>query len=483
MSLSTTTTATYELVKYSRAYSHTTPSTPSEQAELQWQHFANPVIRLTMDTRRSTAGHLESYRLRIVWTFSAGPHAMDVDEREVVFEDLDLVTYSAMSSLQPSMHGIPLKAVYQDAVVGLRYQHPRVASAGATPQYRRFQITFENAAAASTFIDSIRFVCPCKANAPPARSVARTPTVQTNSSTRPRATQPTAPSILASQSVLRASQSTATEMGVDDPTRVATMRRTQTSLPPFSSLLSSSSAGWDTHTASQGLYSAQRTADTTEVGPGGVTLGREEGTYSSSSRPSSAVSVSSAAAAHASSSSHRSSDGYVPAVTHTPAPVTPAPSRDTASKAKPPFDNIPRQPRASSDMSDLPSSSFPQASSGRPRQSSPDLMPPPPVPASAVTVAPDGFCGSEEVTTPCAPDAPFTKDNVVTTLSMQEGRCVYGLPKEELEALVAEVIREEGFAELVSSYDKGPSIDSYSGLIFMAALDGMWRVKGLVGIP
>lgn len=84
MSLSTSTTTTYDLTKYSRAYNQT-QGTQSDQGELQWQHFVNPIIRLTMETRKSLDGHLESYRLKIVWTFSAGLDAMDVDQREVGF--------------------------------------------------------------------------------------------------------------------------------------------------------------------------------------------------------------------------------------------------------------------------------------------------------------------------------------------------------------------------------------------------------------
>ena len=84
MSLTTTTTATYDLTKYSRAYSHSTnPS--SAQGELEWQHFANPVIHLTLDTKKSREGRLESLRLKIIWKFSAGADAMDLDQNEVVF--------------------------------------------------------------------------------------------------------------------------------------------------------------------------------------------------------------------------------------------------------------------------------------------------------------------------------------------------------------------------------------------------------------
>lgn len=54
------------------------------------------------------------------------------DQKRDTQEDLDLVAYSTMSSFQ-APQGMPLKAVYQGAVVGLRYQHPRVAPPGQTP--------------------------------------------------------------------------------------------------------------------------------------------------------------------------------------------------------------------------------------------------------------------------------------------------------------------------------------------------------------
>ncbi len=80
----------YELTKYSRAYSQPT-NQGSVQTELEWQHFANPVIRLTLDMKKSSEGRLESLRLRIIWKFSAGADAMDVDQNEVVFVRARLV--------------------------------------------------------------------------------------------------------------------------------------------------------------------------------------------------------------------------------------------------------------------------------------------------------------------------------------------------------------------------------------------------------
>ena len=81
---------------------------------------------------------------------------MDIDQNEVTFvgaytllgatksnrgclqEDLEFLSFSAPSLLQGqkqvfAIHGLPLKAVYRDAIVGIRYQHPRVATAGTTP--------------------------------------------------------------------------------------------------------------------------------------------------------------------------------------------------------------------------------------------------------------------------------------------------------------------------------------------------------------
>ncbi|KAF9070096.1 hypothetical protein BDP27DRAFT_1420315 [Rhodocollybia butyracea] len=80
----------------------------------------------------------------------------------------------SFSSLVPSFHtdkqqgGLPLKAVYRDSVVGIRYLD------SSTGTFRRFQITFSSTSEASQFVDSISSVCPCKANnaaSPPAPQI------------------------------------------------------------------------------------------------------------------------------------------------------------------------------------------------------------------------------------------------------------------------------------------------------------------------
>ncbi|EIW63622.1 uncharacterized protein TRAVEDRAFT_43905 [Trametes versicolor FP-101664 SS1] len=507
MSLSTSTTTTYDLTKYSRAYNQTPSSTQSDQGELQWQHFVNPIIRLTMETRKSLDGHLESYRLKIVWTFSAGLDAMDVDQREVGFEDLDLVAYSSLPSLQ-TPQGMPLKAVYQEGVVGIRYQHPRIAPPGTTPQYRRFQVVFDSPLAATAFIESIRFICPCKANAPPPPRVAQRASVAQSGYTAPQNSQMPAPSPARPTGRPALKQAMSVAPAPEDNSASA-IRRAGTTLSSFATL-SDAASNWEVPPAPYYFTQAAQ-VQAVSVSPAyssgsGVGSVREDPSYGSS-RPSSAV-------AHHSSSSSGPSPAIpaaaaaaapTPAHAQPPTPVsvaisvpvsaaapaaTPASSTSTA---RPPQIQPSTTPLAHTGSSDsLPSSSFPTSSSSpRMRPSSPDLMPPPPVPAivsristpspavtqAAVVSAPvlspvvPIVAPSTAVSTPLEVRAePATVDSFAGAVpaadimaSLRDSAGLYALPKEELEKLVAEVIREEGFADL------------------MKALDGMWRVKGLAG--
>ncbi|TRM69492.1 hypothetical protein BD626DRAFT_624845 [Schizophyllum amplum] len=162
MSFSTTTSSSYVLSKYSKSY----PSSAESSAE--WQHFINPIIRLVLDVRkRSDGGELESVRLRILWSMNADDMA---GANDVVFEDLELLSFAALlprpSQRSNNPQGLPLKAVYRDSVVGIRYLSQREGDPSSN--FRRFQVTFSSTTAAAQFIDSISSVCPCKANPPPA---------------------------------------------------------------------------------------------------------------------------------------------------------------------------------------------------------------------------------------------------------------------------------------------------------------------------
>ncbi|KAI0746064.1 hypothetical protein C8Q76DRAFT_705979 [Earliella scabrosa] len=458
----TTTTATYELLKYSRAYGQSN-NPASSQAELEWQHFANPVIRLMLDTKKSPEGRLDSYRLRIVWTFSNGVNSMDVDERELVFEDLDLVLYSTMQSFQ-APQGMPIKAVYQGAIVGLRYQHPRVAPPGQVPQYRRFQVAFQSEPSATAFIDSIRFICPCKPNPAPSARPPRPVPMQT---------QDIQSSRLANTTHIAASPSRVPPPGNLPASSTGAVHEPRPRLPS-----SSSTNVRRATTALTGYPSWDTPASVSHVGghESRPPLNRAQPTHhdqDQSSRPSSAVTASSAVAHHSSSEMS-------------------APSSDPASQAEqgrqPYGANISRPSSqrgrkemfahgGSSDIdSTLPSSSVPPSSPTpltRVLPRSPELMPPPPVPpqasfprSSQATQTPTSSAPgrpSESDTTlvekvsdnhPCTSPSSTLRTDIVESLKDDGG--LYKLPKADLEKLVASVIREEGFSELVSDCSPCP---------------------------
>ncbi|KAJ3880541.1 hypothetical protein F5051DRAFT_323688, partial [Lentinula edodes] len=123
MSHSTTTTATYTLVKYSRSYPNS-----AQDANSEWQHYTKPTLKLILDVKKSlTTGELESVFLRIVWSME---NSYAQDQSEVSFvskfsqkENFDLLSFSSFSTRQTDRQqgGLPLKAVYRDSVVGIRY--------------------------------------------------------------------------------------------------------------------------------------------------------------------------------------------------------------------------------------------------------------------------------------------------------------------------------------------------------------------------
>lgn len=74
------------------------------------------------------------------------------------------------------------------------------------------------------------------------------------------------------------------------------------------------------------------------------------------------------------------------------------------------------------------------------------------------------------------------KSDVIATLRDSAG--LYDLEKGELELLVREIVREEGFADLVSDQcSLKPPLKTERGWWQMCNLDSMLRIKGLVGIP
>ncbi|KAF7968917.1 hypothetical protein HWV62_28850 [Athelia sp. TMB] len=177
----TTATTTHTLLKYSKSFG------ANDQAS-DWQHFTNPVIKSVADVQKSAKGDFTAFRLRIIWLMSKGSNSMDTDSQEVVFEDLDMLSFSLLlsSHVQTShAHGLPLKAVYRENTVGIRYLHPLIVQQNASPSFRRFQLTFESSEAATQFVDVIKDVCPCKLHEPARSSTMRAPTARTQTRAPP----------------------------------------------------------------------------------------------------------------------------------------------------------------------------------------------------------------------------------------------------------------------------------------------------------
>ncbi|KII92758.1 hypothetical protein PLICRDRAFT_102889 [Plicaturopsis crispa FD-325 SS-3] len=356
----TTATTTYTLLKYSRSYP-TAVELPPKKADSEWQHFTNPVIQLFLNVTKLPTGALASVRLRIQWLWNHGGDAMDIDQRETLFEDIDLLSFSDLSS-QSQSQGLPLKAVYRDCVVGIRYLHPRVIPAGAAPVYRRFQITFSSADIAAQFIHGISDVCPCKVNPTPA------PTRAMN----------TAP---------------------------VTQNRPQQNIG--ASIQTQPSSRMDMDTSSQPFSSSPALAPSMANQPPGNHL------------------------------RHRASSSALPSYD----PFTASRRRESTVAVAPGVVS----------NSSLPESSPPSSSVN----SNANMMPPPlPLSTSDAAVS---------IVPPASPQDPTTDPTKALFLaSLRENTSLYDLSSADLEALVSNVIREEGFVDLLQK------------------LDSMWKVRAFL---
>ncbi|KAG2757996.1 hypothetical protein P692DRAFT_206544 [Suillus brevipes Sb2] len=383
----TTTTVSHSLAKYSRSY----PSSQNPATDAEWQHFVHPVINLYLDAKKSSAGNLVSVRLRIVWNFDSSTNSTDADQREITLEDLDLLTFSSISnsrtdSGQPD-HGLPLKAVYRDAVVGIRYLHPRTADSTCQPVYRRFQITFTTATSAAQFIDAIRPVCPCRLNPQPQPLVTRTTVATTGPlddiSRRgiilPAVSQPQ-PSV--GGTPLRP---TPTILLSDNPS-------SESNLPAF--------------------------APSTPIRFAPVALSSSSTKTTSMAAP-----------------SHDS--------TFVAPPETPRITIPKSSQCQAPSGSI------NSTKGSLPDSSQPSSSI----RSNSNTMPPPPLPSTV----------TRSLQSESRPVEGRDSTRAQFVASLHDTPALHKLSHPELESIVAQVIREEGFAQL------------------LASLDTMWRVKGFLG--
>ncbi|KAG6369534.1 hypothetical protein JVT61DRAFT_14283 [Boletus reticuloceps] len=380
MSHSITTSASYMLNKYSRSYPSSLQGIQAP-VESEWQHFTNPPMRIILEAKKSPSGQLVSMRLKILWNVHTEADDLHIEQREVVFEDLELLSFSSLPTFQASAtlqsdQGLPLKAVYRDAVVGIRYLHPRTVPPGSQPTYRRFQITLKNAQDASQFIDAIKPVCPCKGNPQPSHINRQ--------------------STMLSTSLVRA----ATTVSGHVPVQSAIMTERQSTIDPRP--VTSTTLGCPPE--NQAFFVIPSSAATS--------LSSDDSAFVTCSE-----------------TSHRADT-----------------QMDRHRK-----DELPKSRGRGSGQSSLPSSSQPSASSDQSIS-----MPPPPVPrhathsADALTQGPSGTVTTGD-----------ERSQFLAHLSKHPSLCE--LSRAELGTLVGQVIREEGFLQLLEN------------------LDSLWREKGFLG--
>ncbi|KAA1476074.1 hypothetical protein DENSPDRAFT_842963 [Dentipellis sp. KUC8613] len=380
-------------------------------------------------------------------------------QRDVIFEDIDLLAFSEglteTRSQVANMQGSPLKAVYRDSIVGIRYLHPRHSATAVThlptcssnptshmlQSYRRFQINFASSADTEQFIDAIRPVCPCKLNGPPPpAALARNATMH-----------PTRPPLAVSSSFLQAPVRRATA----HPSTL-TMPQTQVTGPAYTRPVPADKAA---PSSSSGLSIC--TSSASSVLP----------TNSDTSGLPTPVSAATRGPSAYTQTSQHILDASTPFVQDRPPPVRRNSARDISALM-----------HGSGGSSSLPSSSPPSSAVGTMLPSSDagtgSMLPPPvPVPAPAARthahVQPAKSTDDHEspscfTLAPRPPAVASTEDSatraafVASLRDAADSSSLCDLSRAELEGLVSHVVREPGFGKLLET------------------LDSMWVVKGFL---
>ncbi|GAA6020914.1 hypothetical protein JCM11491_000065 [Sporobolomyces phaffii] len=185
----TTTTLNWILVKYSR--SCTTPARapghhpesgaiePTLRPKPEFDHFVQPEISLRLETIRSRLARDYDVPIThsILLTVWYDPHSSDPKRRgqhAVTLDRFDLLDFSSPTiRSQCPPDELPLKGVYRDDTLGLRYVHvdrggARGGTAGGGGDFRRVQFKFESTRERERFMAAVHGIIPIKLAAVPA---------------------------------------------------------------------------------------------------------------------------------------------------------------------------------------------------------------------------------------------------------------------------------------------------------------------------
>ncbi|KAE8221912.1 hypothetical protein CF319_g4799 [Tilletia indica] len=175
MSQISTTTSSYFLSKFARQDFN--PQAPEQG--LVWSFFDKPTLIVKLFRTTTSPGpyhdalaklgaarlgqpHPSSMRLEVEWQVenvgSSQTQGGQSPYSSICLQNLDFEAQAGMLTSALPRSDLPLKATYQDDMVGFRYMDATLQAGGP---YRRFQLKFPNRADMFRFIGEIENVCPC----------------------------------------------------------------------------------------------------------------------------------------------------------------------------------------------------------------------------------------------------------------------------------------------------------------------------------
>lgn len=176
MEATSTTVVTHhwQLEKYSRSRSSPQAAAAAlPSAPVEWDHYTQPRLALRLEAKYTAAGsNIVPNELLLQVTYDPlyrdrAPQAAQA-AAPLLLDSIDLASFSNPDLAHATPKGqLPLKAVYRDAVLGLRY-----LVAWPATEFRRVQAKFTSTAERERFVDAIRVLVPVKPAAESATATA-----------------------------------------------------------------------------------------------------------------------------------------------------------------------------------------------------------------------------------------------------------------------------------------------------------------------
>ncbi|GAA5934340.1 uncharacterized protein JCM15063_004545 [Sporobolomyces koalae] len=174
----TTTTQQWILVKYSRSRIAPDRPPPAKRARLEhapeFDHFVQPQLSLRLETTRSLPADApaqfpitHSMQLSVEYdprpSASSRHHGTSSAVQTLKLDSLDLISFSSpLVRTHCPRDELPLKGVYKDETLGLRYVDVDLSRSNQKSEFKRVQFRFESIAERERFMTSVQGIIPFK---------------------------------------------------------------------------------------------------------------------------------------------------------------------------------------------------------------------------------------------------------------------------------------------------------------------------------